>query len=39
MIKRLIDLCLALFAGLVFSLPFLAVGLTVKEKLHLTLWA
>ena len=39
MMKRLIDLCLALFAGLVFSLPFLAVGLTVKETLRLTFWA
>jgi O-antigen biosynthesis protein WbqP len=28
--KRLIDLCLALLAGLIFSLPFLLVAITVK---------
>jgi len=28
--KRLIDLCLALVAGLIFAIPFLLVGITVK---------
>ncbi len=28
--KRLIDLCLALLAGLIFALPFLLVAITVK---------
>jgi O-antigen biosynthesis protein WbqP len=30
MMKRLIDLCLALLAGLIFALPFLLVGIFVK---------
>lgn len=30
MMKRLIDLCLALIAGLIFMLPFLAIALAVR---------